>query len=80
MMTTARVNGTSFITTAPALWSDIGLAADTYTFRNFALTPDGKRIVALMPAETPKPQNAENHVIFLFNAYDEIRRLMPANR
>jgi eukaryotic-like serine/threonine-protein kinase len=78
MVTTTRVNGTSFMTTAPRLWSDVRLAAISPW--SFALTPDGKRVAALMPVETSKSQNAENHVIFLFNAADEIRRLVPTTR
>jgi Tol biopolymer transport system component len=78
MMTTVRVNGTSFTTTAPRLWSEARLAVGGA--RNFVPTPDGKRIAALMPVETSKSQNAENHLTFLFNASDEIRRLVPTTR
>lgn len=78
MVTTARVNGTSFMTTAPRLWSEARLAV-TET-RSFALTPEGKRIAALMSVETSKSQSAENHLSFLFNASEEIRRLVPTTR
>jgi hypothetical protein len=36
--------------------------------------PDGKRIAALMPAETVEGQKAQNHVIFLENFFDEVRQ------
>jgi Tol biopolymer transport system component len=78
MVTTARANGTSFLTDAPRLWSEARLAVGGA--RNFAVAPDGTRIAALMPAEASKPQNAANDVIFLFHAYDEIRRLVPTTR
>jgi len=40
---------------------------------------DGKRIAALMPVETPKGQQTQNHVIFLENFFDELRRRVPVN-
>ena len=67
-MTAVRLNGRSFVTAAPRLWSGARLAVPGP--RNFALTLDGKRIAALMPVETSKSQNADNHLIFLFNAYE----------
>jgi len=36
--------------------------------------PDGKRIAALIPAETVEGKKAQNHVIFLENFFDELRR------
>ena len=47
---------------------------------NYAVAPDGKRIAALMPAETPGQQQAQNHVIFLENFFDELRRRVPAGK
>jgi hypothetical protein len=35
---------------------------------------DGKQIAALMPVETAEAQNAQSHVIFLENFFDELRR------
>jgi len=46
---------------------------------NFDPAPDGKRVVALMPVETPEAQQAQNHMIFLENFFDELRRKMPTN-
>jgi hypothetical protein len=42
--------------------------------------PDGKRIVALMPAETVEGQKAQSHLIFLINFFDELRRKVPAGK
>jgi hypothetical protein len=42
--------------------------------------PDGKRIAALMPAETVEGQKAQNHVIFLENFFDEVRRKVPVGK
>ena len=49
---------------------------DLHTKRSNRLkfTPDGKRIVALMPVGTAEGQKAQNHVIFLENFFDEVRR------
>jgi hypothetical protein len=44
---------------------------------NYDVTADGKRIVALMPVETPETQKAQTHVIFLENFFDELRRKVP---
>jgi hypothetical protein len=42
------------------------------SLRNFDLAPDGKRVVALMPAaEAEGSQEAQNHVVFL------LRRAAP---
>jgi len=59
----------------PRLWwetklTDFGLVGAG----NYDLAPDGKRIAALMPAETPQEQKAQNRVIFLENFFDEVRR------
>jgi hypothetical protein len=44
---------------------------------NYDVAPDGKRIVALMPVEALEAQSAKNHVIFLENFFDELRRRAP---
>ncbi|MGA2713340.1 MAG: hypothetical protein ABSG41_09545 [Bryobacteraceae bacterium] len=41
---------------------------------------DGKCVAALMPAETPEAQQAQNHVIFLLNFADELQRKLPAGK
>ena len=42
-----------------------------------SVAPDSKRIAALMPVETKEGQQAQNHVIFLENFFDELRRKVP---
>ena len=50
--------------------------AAAYTVKDLA--PDGKRIVALMPAaESKGAQAAQNHVVFLENFFDELRCNVP---
>jgi len=73
---TYRVEGDSFAAEKPRLWSDKPLA-DTGTFPNYDLAPDGKRIAALMPVEDP---TGRNRVTFLMNFTSEIeRRLQRAS-
>jgi hypothetical protein len=38
--------------------------------------PDGKHVVALLPADSP--QEPQTHVIFLLNFFDELRRRVPS--
>ena len=47
--------------------------------KNVDLAPDGKRIVAVMPAEGPDMQRSQSHVVFLENFFDELRRRAPAS-
>jgi serine/threonine protein kinase/WD40 repeat protein len=73
MVADYTVKGDSFVADKPRVWSkkkigNVGLLA------NYDLAPDGKRIVALMPAETAEVKKAQNHVIFLENFFDEVRR------
>jgi serine/threonine-protein kinase len=73
------VKGDSFVADKPRLWSEkqIGGVIDN---KNVDLAPDGKRIVALMPAETAEAQRAQSHVIFLENFFDEVRRKFPVGK
>jgi hypothetical protein len=57
----------------PRLWSSTRLA-NTGAAPNLDISPDGKRFLVLMPAEAPGQQRANNHVTFLLNFFDEVRR------
>jgi hypothetical protein len=50
--------------------------ANTGLGTNFDLAPDGKRVVAVMPAEGPEPQATKSHVLLMVNFFDEVRRRM----
>jgi serine/threonine-protein kinase len=71
------VQGDSFIHDKPRLWSEKALANLVNVSKNVDLAPDGKRIVALMSAEGPE---AQHHVVFLENFFDELRRRAPVRR
>ena len=63
----------------PRLWSEKALANLVNSSKNVDLAPDGKRVVAIMPAEAPEAQQSQSHVIFLENFFDELRRKVPLN-
>jgi hypothetical protein len=65
--------GDSFAAGKPRVWSETRLPNTGFN-PNCDLAPDGKLIVALMRAESPEDQKAQNHVIFLQNFFDEVRR------
>jgi serine/threonine-protein kinase len=72
------VKGDSFQPDKPRLWSEKRLAnIGAVGSRSYSVAPDGKRIAALMPAETAEAQKAENHVIFLLNFFDYLRQRVP---
>ena len=73
------VKGDSFVADKPRVWSEKKIA-DIGFLANYDLAADGKRIVALMPVETPPGQQAQNHVIFLENFFDELRRRVPTGK
>jgi serine/threonine protein kinase len=75
MVVTYTAKGDSFIPDKPRLWSDVQLADfGPIGIASYDLAPDGKRIAAVMPAEARKVETSQNHVIFLLNFFDEVRR------
>jgi serine/threonine-protein kinase len=70
----------SFVADKPRVWSEKQLGGIVNAVKNVDLTPDGKRIIALMPAETAADQNAPHRVIFLENFFDEVRRKVPVGK
>jgi hypothetical protein len=72
------VKGDSFLPDNPRVWSDKQLADPGVAGINYALSPDDKRIAALMPAVAGGQEQAQSHVIFLEDFFDELRRRVPA--
>jgi serine/threonine-protein kinase len=72
------VKGDSFIADKARVWSPKMIADIGQAGTNFDVSPDGKRVAALMPVEGLEEQKAQNHVIFLLNFFDELRRRVPA--
>ena len=79
MTASYTVRGDSFVADKPRAWSEKRIA-NVGALPNYGLAPDGKRIAVLMPAETPQGQQAQNHVIFLENFFDELRRRVPTGK
>jgi Tol biopolymer transport system component len=73
MVAAYTVKGDSFVADKPRVWSEKQLGGSALV-KNADLAPDGKRIVAIMPVDTAEAQKARNHVIFLENFFDEVRR------
>jgi serine/threonine-protein kinase len=76
MVASYSVKGGAFTVGNPRLWSEKRLA-NLGAVKSYDVAPDGQRIVALVPPENPGEQKAKNHVIFLFNFFDELRRKVP---
>lgn len=81
MVANYTAKGDSFAPEKPRLWSDrrlvnFGLIGTA----SYDVAPDGNRIAALMPVETSESQQAQNHVIFLLNFFDELRRKASAGK
>ena len=79
MVASYKVQGGSFLPDKPRVWFEKNLASFSTT-RSYDVAPDGKRIVALIPAEGPEAQNRQSPVIFLLNFFDELRRRVPTER
>ena len=77
MVVTYTSGPDTFVSTAPAPWSQLRLA-DTGVLPNFDTSPDGERVLALMPVARPEEQQSVNHVTFMLNVSEEIRNRMNA--
>ena len=67
-----RQNAEAFSPDPPRPWMKVSLA--NITQRNLDISPDGTRFVALLPANQPEAEAQRNHVVFLQNFGDELRR------
>ena len=76
MVAAYTVNGELFAASKPRPWSGKRLA-NVGQWRNFDLAPDGRRILALLPVDTPDP---ELRATFLLNFFDEIQRRVRSTR
>ena len=72
MVAAYTVKGDSFVADKPRVWSEKRIAGGVQG-PAYDPAPDGKRIAALIPAETPEAQ----HVVLLENFFDELRRKVP---
>ena len=65
----------AFVAEEPRPWSPkSGMSKAT----DFAMSPDGKRAIAVVEPEVPSVQESNVQVTFLLNFFDELRRRCPA--
>ena len=76
MVAAFEARGDSFVAGNPRVWSE-RMPVYFPATKFYDPAPDGKSIVALMPADTPEERH--DRVIFLLNFFDELRRRVPAN-
>jgi eukaryotic-like serine/threonine-protein kinase len=70
------VEGDSFRPDKPQLWSDGTFTDRGARIRNFDLHPDGQRFAVLKAPQT-QAENKLDKVTFIFNFFDELRRIAP---
>jgi serine/threonine-protein kinase len=80
MSSSYSVTNDSFVPEKPQQWSSKPIVNSINSVKNFDLAPDGKRIAALMPAETPQTGGTQSHVTFLLNFFDELERRVPVKK
>ena len=80
MVAAFTVKGDSFVADKPRVWSEKRIANSGPAGTNYDVAPDGKRIAALMPVDAPDAQQSQNHVVFLENFFDELRRRALAGK
>ena len=81
MVVTYTVKGDSILADQPKLWSGKPLAdLGQVGGGNYDVAPDGKRVAALMPAESAEGKMSQTHVVFLENFFDELRRKVPVGK
>jgi len=73
MVASWQARGDAFVAEKPRPWTGRTIVSFSTT-RSYDPAPDG-RIVALMPADAPAA--GQEHVIFLLNFFDELRRRLP---
>jgi eukaryotic-like serine/threonine-protein kinase len=80
MAASYAAKGDSFVADKPRVWSEKRIGNTGVNGFNYDLAPDGKRIAALMPVDTPESRASQSHVIFLENFADELRRKVPVGK
>ncbi len=70
--------GDSLRVDKPRVWSP-GRLIPRPRLRPFALHPDGQRVAIAAVEQDPRASIKQNKVVFLFNFFDELRRLAPSS-
>jgi hypothetical protein len=78
MVASHTVEGDSLRADKPRLWSEARFMTRPRT-RSFDLHPDGSRF-AVAPVPEPQAAVKQDKVVFIFNFFDELRRLAPPSK
>jgi hypothetical protein len=78
MVVDYTVNGASFASGKPRLWSEKQIYMPGNT--NLTLAPDGKHFAVFPIPEGAAPEKGSVHVMFLLNFFDELRRRAPIGK
>ena len=74
-----RVEGDSFQADKPVVWLDARISGRPRApSRDLDLHPDGKRFA--IGSTDEQPAGELGRVVFIFNFFDELRRIAPVNR
>ena len=77
MSASYTIKGDAFVANKPRLWSNTMLTYGIPGARHYDLAPDGRRFVAVLPKAG---EGLDNHVTFLMNFFDELRRRVPSGK
>jgi serine/threonine-protein kinase len=77
MVVPYTVEGNSFKADKPRVWSEKAILGRPRQ-RAFDLHPDGERIAAAIPSD--QPEEKLDQVTFIFNFFDELRRIAPPSK
>jgi serine/threonine-protein kinase len=78
MVASYTVDGDSFKADKPRLWSEQTIRPRARFPRSFDLHPEGERIAAEVP--TGQTEEKLDKVTFIFNFFDELRRIAPPSK
>ena len=79
MVASYTVNGNVFSADKPRLWSKRRYLPRP-RLRSFTLHPDGERVFVLAAAPDTESVVKQDKLVFIFNFFDELRRIAPTGR
>jgi hypothetical protein len=78
MVVQYKAQGDSFALDKPRLWSEGAPLLDAGANRTFDLHPEGQRFAVLRPPEAQAEKS--DKLTFIFNFFDELRRVAPTRK
>jgi eukaryotic-like serine/threonine-protein kinase len=77
MASSYRIDRGKFVADTPRQWMPLTVG-DAGVLPSFDVTPDGERIMALLPAGRREDGQSKNHVTVVLNFHEEVRRRLSA--